>query len=108
MKKLESTDLKVIQALVLYKTGKKVKDICKDLHLDSQILNRNSKELGIKREHGESVRAGKSDSVVRHDAIDILTSEALYWIGFLYADGHIEKDRPRIRLVLSNIDRTHL
>lgn len=108
MKKLESTDSKIIKAIVLYNKGIQVKEICKNLHLDSQVLNRITKENGIKRDHAKTVRKGKSNSIIKDNALDILTSEALYWIGFLYADGHIEKERPRIRLVLSPVDRTHL
>lgn len=108
MKALTGTDPRIIKALELYKNGERVKDICKLLRLDSTTLDREVKAANIKRYHGDSVRKGKTASLVRHDALDVLTSEALYWIGFLYADGHIEKDRPRIRLVLSDVDRSHL
>lgn len=109
MKKLQSTDSKIIQALVLYKAGKQVKDICKELHLDSQILNKFAREAGIKRDHAEAVRKGTSYATIKDDALDILTSDALYWIGFLYADGHIEKTpRTRISITLSEKDKDHL
>lgn len=99
----------MIQAIEMYKSGKAVAPICKELKMDGATLNRFLKELGIKRSMNEAIRRGKSGgALVKHDALDVLTSEALYWIGFLYADGHIEKSRPRICLTLTEGDKLHL
>ncbi len=108
MKKLQITDSKVTEAIVLYKAGKAVRPICDELHIDSMVLRRFLKELGILRTRGEAIRGGKSEAVIKDDVLDILTSDALYWIGFLYADGHIEKDRPRVALTIGEKDKSHL
>lgn len=42
------------------------------------------------------------------NCFDILTPEALYWIGVLQADGHIEKKEYSICLTLHNTDYYHL
>lgn len=102
------TDPRVIQAVEMYKAGKGVKPICKELRMDGATLNRFLVELGLKKTHAEVVRGGKSVAKINDKALDVLTPEALYWIGFLYADGHIEKDRPRISLTVSEVDKGHL
>lgn len=107
-KKLQITDFRVKRAIVLYKSGKAIKPICKQLHMDGQTLRKLLIVGGILRTRGEAVRGGKSNAVVNDAVLDIFTSEALYWIGFLYADGHIEKDRPRVALTLSEVDKHHL
>lgn len=106
--RIQITDDRVQKAIFMYKEGKGTKLICKELKMDGATLNRFLGELGLKKSHGDRVRSGKTDSIVRHDALDLLTSEALYWIGFLYADGHIEKDRPRISITCSEVDKLHL
>lgn len=107
--RIEITDSRIIQAIELYKSGKAVRPICTELKLDGATLLRFIDELGLRRTRAEAVRRGKSgNAVVHHNALDVLTPEALYWIGFLYADGHIEKDRPRICLTIADADRLHL
>src|ERR1700760_688444 len=92
---IKITDERITQAIVLYKSGKAVKPICKELHLDDSVLRKFLDELCIRRTRGEAIRGCKSVGKVNDGALDILTPDALYWIGFLYADGHIPKDRPR-------------
>lgn len=107
-RRINITDPRVIQAVEMYKAGKGVKPVCKELRMDGTTLNRFLVELGLKRTHAEVVRGGKSAAVINDHALDVLTPEALYWIGFMYADGHIPKDRPRISLTLSVEDKSHL
>jgi hypothetical protein len=48
---------------------------------------------------------------LRHDAFDVLTPDALYWCGFLFADGSIARSRqraPSVALVLSERDLGHV
>jgi len=48
---------------------------------------------------------------LNHNAFDVLTDEAAYWVGFLMADGCIyeyKNDAPRIRLELAHKDRAIL
>lgn len=102
------TDLRVQRALVLYKTGKGIKAIRDELHLDENVIKRFLKEEGLLLTASESVRRAKSTALIKDDALDVLTPEALYWIGFIYADGHLAKDRPRIVVGLAEVDKTHV
>lgn len=108
MKKLEVTDSRVQQAIVLYNSGMAIKPIGKLLKMDGEPIRRILTDLGMLRTRSQAVRIGKGVAKLNEDAFDILTPEALYWIGFLYADGHIEKDRPRITLTLQEKDKSHL
>ena len=45
---------------------------------------------------------------INHSVFDELTSEALYWIGLLYTDGHIESKEHSVELVQHNSDILHL
>lgn len=106
--RIQITDSRVVQAIEMYKSGKAVKPICKELQMDGATLLRFLDELGLRRTRSEAIRGCKSIAKINDNALDILSPEALYWIGFLYADGHIPKDRPRISLTLSEIDKDHL
>lgn len=109
MKKLESTDPRIQQALVLYKSGTGIRALCDQFHIDGSVLRRFITEAGLLRTKSEAVRSAKSNAKINDRVLEILTPEALYWIGFLYADGHIEKEpRARISLTLAEIDRGHL
>jgi Mor family transcriptional regulator len=49
--------------------------------------------------------------LVNHEAFDVFTDDATYWIGFLFADGSViqpQKGVPRVQLRLSEIDRGHV
>lgn len=56
---------------------------------------------------GESNEKNRTLSV-NERAFDVLTPEALYWIGFLYADGYIPASRSYIRIALGAVDVGHL
>ena len=48
---------------------------------------------------------------LNHQAFDIVTNDAAYWIGFLFADGSViqqQRGAPQVQLRLSEIDRGHL
>jgi hypothetical protein len=48
---------------------------------------------------------------LNHEAFDIVTNDAAYWIGFLFADGSViqqQKGAPQVQLRLSEVDRGHL
>ncbi len=108
MKVLEITDSRIQESIKLYKLGKTLTYIAKELKVDRNILSKFFKELNILRNRSEDIRKGKSLKQIKDDAFDIFTPETLYWIGFLYADGHIEKDRPRITITLANKDLLHV
>jgi len=48
---------------------------------------------------------------LNHEAFDIVTNDAAYWIGSLFADGSVikqQKGAPQVQLRLSEVDRGHL
>jgi hypothetical protein len=48
---------------------------------------------------------------LRHDALDTLTPDAAYWLGFIFTDGTVQRrkrDSPTIAIVLKKSDREHL
>lgn len=106
---IKSTDLRVQKAIVLYKSGKGIKAIRDELRMDEVVIKKFLKQEGILLTQSQVVQRNKlKGGSVNHEALDVLTPDALYWIGFLYAEGHIEKDRPRISLTISEIDINHL
>jgi|JI10StandDraft_1071094.scaffolds.fasta_scaffold09420_6 hypothetical protein len=108
MKKLQSTDSRVIEAIKLYDSGRAIKPICKLLKMDDRTLRTFLLKENVLRTRSKAIQQSKLQGSINHNIFDDLTPEALYWIGFLYADGHIEKDRPRISVTLSSIDHEHL
>jgi hypothetical protein len=73
--------------------------------------------LAIVRGQGVPTRRTLWRRDLNHEAFDVLTSGAMYWIGFLFADGHIGKKRisssgklksAGITVNLSAKDREHL
>lgn len=92
----------------LYGQGWKIKDISRECKIGNEKTIRILTELGIKKTKAEVMRKNKGVESVRSDAFDILTPDALYWIGFLYADGCIESTRPRLCVDASEVDIEHL
>ena len=108
MKKLQITDSRIQIALERYLQGSTLTQVSSELKVDRNVLARIFKENDLQKSRSELIRKGKGKTEVNDNALDILTPEALYWIGFLYADGHIEKGRPRITLTLQKDDYDHL
>ena len=108
MKKLQITDSRIQIALEKYLQGSTLTQVSSELKIDRNALAKLFKRHDLLKNRSELIRKGKGKTKVKDEALDILTPEALYWIGFLYADGHIEKDRPRISLTLQKEDVVHL
>jgi hypothetical protein len=52
-----------------------------------------------------------SKCLLNHEAFDIITDDAAYWIGFLFADGSVVRERkgaPMVQVRLSEVDRGHI
>lgn len=92
----------------LYLTGLSVQNVADKLETDKGTCRKALIGLGVLRTKQESSRIARGISYVKSDAFDILTLEALYWIGFMYADGFIESKVPVIGLGLANADRAHV
>jgi hypothetical protein len=108
MRKLNLEEPRVQQAVDLYKSGLAIRPICKELNMDGDALSNVLKQLGIYRSRSQAIRNGKGHGQINDHAFSILTPEALYWIGYLFADGHIEKSRPRITITTTKEDEEQM
>lgn len=108
MKRIIYTDENIEQIKTLYKQLVPITEIAKQMNTDKGAVRREIINLGLLRSKSEARRIAMGIKFVRSDAFDILTPEALYWIGFLYADGSIEKNVPTVGVSLAEIDKGHL
>lgn len=108
MKKAEFTQDVIDTIVSMYAQNIRVIDVARHIKTSNVRILDLLSELGLKRTKAESMRRNRGISILDNSVFDILTSDALYWIGFLYADGHIDKDRPRISVTVAEIDRPHL
>jgi hypothetical protein len=82
---------------------------------NNRLLAPTAAELGI---HLETLRqAFKKNNVlydtmivhsVDHCFFDRMTPTAMYWAGFIAADGNVESGKPRVKVELSTKDKSHL
>lgn len=99
----------ISEAIKMYQSGIAIRPICKQLHVDGTTLRNLLIQEGLLRTRAEAVRGGKSDAVIKDNILDLLTPEVLYWIGFIYADGNMEKPpRCRISVTLAEKDKSHV
>lgn len=106
---LEKVSQERIQKVIeLYQQGLPASKIISVVNMTTRTVKTIIERYGIKLNRADLIQKGKNNSKVNHKILDELTPDALYWIGFLYADGHIEKDRPRITLTISSEDENHL
>jgi hypothetical protein len=99
-----------LEAVERYVGGQGATEIAADYGVSNVAI------LGVLRRRGVQVRTNseaQTKHTLRHDALDILTPDAAYWCGFLFADGTIMPPRPGhggggIALVLAERDRDHL
>lgn len=106
--KIQYTEQQIEQILTLYNGGMSVKNVAITTGFGRKaIFNLIKKLVPDKRTlaNGEGQRA-RHGTQMNSEAFDILTPEALYWIGYLYADGGIEAKRPIV--ALGSIDKEHL
>jgi hypothetical protein len=99
---------RVQEVIRLYNEGYTAMNICVTLKMTSRTVKKILEVYGIKKDRASLIQFGKNGSIVNHNILNELTPDALYWIGFLYADGHIEKNKKRINLTLSEVDYNHL
>jgi transposase len=87
----------------LYKSGESPGRIAQQLHVSTPTIYQWLHRLGV-------ILRDLPGSNIRHDAFDEVTPDAAYWIGFLFADGSVDRGRQsrRISVRLSERDRKHL
>lgn len=100
---------KLEKVIELYKQGVAQVVIEKELNLTRKTI----REL-LKEQEGISYRNKSEQWFLRYNTeidescFDELTPETCYWIGLLYADGHINKNEAVVELCLHSNDIEHL
>lgn len=97
------------KVIELYKSGVSQSVIEKELQMTRKTIReliKNSDEHYKTRSEQWLIRYGNN---LDETIFDELNEESLYWIGLLYADGHIRKDKEfSIELTLHSQDYNHL
>jgi len=101
---------KLNKILELYNQGKSQlfieKELCVTRKTIRSLLKINTDIIYRSKSEQHEIRYGTE---IDHNAFDVLTPDSLYWIGMLYADGHIEeKGEASIDLTLHTEDIEHL
>lgn len=76
-----------------------------DRHSLSKALKRHFPDLVVSRRNYNKITGTPLNSKF-FSVID--SEEKAYWLGFLYADGYLKKDKPVIELSLKSSDKEHL
>lgn len=92
----------------LYTEGASISKIASEYGVDRHILSKHIKEklnlTTLKRSYGS-----KSIYTIDENFFNFIdTEEKAYWLGFLYADGYLKKDKPVIELALKYDDINHI
>ena len=86
--------LKLDKVIEFYNEGKSQSYIEKELKMTRKTIRehiKKHKEISYRdKSEQQHIRCGTE---INHNSFDSLTPESLYWIGFLYADGHVRKDK---------------
>lgn len=102
----EETLKKIVE---LYQQGKSQLYIEKTLKVTRKTIRETLKSSDVPYRDKSDQHHIRYNTEVNHQAFDELTPEALYWIGMLYTDGHIDQKREAsIELNLHENDETHL
>lgn len=99
---------KLDQVVILYNQGKSQNSIEKELGLTRKTIRTLLKSKDLKYRDKSEQKFLDYGTELDESCFDTLTPEALYWIGILYADGHLEKEEYSICLTLDNKDKEHL
>lgn len=94
---------KYIEGMELYKDGKSICQISKELS-----INRNRFSQYLKRQGIQVTRKPHKYSINSNIFEVIDTEEKAYWLGFLYADGCMWSSRKSIELGLAEVDKSHI
>ena len=99
------------RAKELYVQGKSLRAIAQELNIDRKKLSKKLKEDGliIRDPNKNSISKSKRVYSLNESVFSNIDSEEkAYWLGFLYADGYINRDRNSIELSLAECDLEHL
>lgn len=102
-------DWKKDKVLELYSQGVSQIEIEEELQMTRKTIRELIKSSDLHYKTKSEQWLIRYSNKLNETVFDKLTPEALYWIGFLYADGHITKERGySIELALKKEDREHL
>ena len=107
--RLKAREQQLKQVIDLYNQGKSQNYIEKHLNLTRKTIRELLKQAGVDYRNKSQQQHLNKKTEINHNAFDELTPEALYWIGMIFTDGHIEQKREAsIDLTLHNEDIEHL
>ena len=98
------------EAKLLYEQGKSLRKISEELNINRKLLSRKLKEDGIiiRDPNKNSISKSKRIHELNETIFEVIdTEEKAYWLGFLYADGYIDKEKG-FELTLKESDYDHL
>ena len=109
LEKKKAREKQLQEVIELYNQGKSQLYIETTLKLTRKTIRELLKEAGVEYRDKSQQQHINNNTEINHHAFDELTSDALYWIGMLFTDGHIEqKKEASIDLTLHNNDIDHL
>jgi len=107
--RLKAREKQLQEVIELYNQGKSQNYIETHLKLTRKTIRELLKEVDVDYRDKSQQQHINRKTVINHNAFDELTPEALYWIGMIFTDGHIEqKHEASIDLTLHNEDIEHL
>lgn len=106
---------------IMYKNGEKIDGIRSFLHCNENLLRSYLKNNGYKRRPRnviigkEKLKASRKHSLIEDYFHNIDTPDKAYWLGFLYADGNVQKRQVKgkdkggqLELTLMEQDKYHI
>lgn len=103
IKEYEQKQIKLRRAEELFYQGMSRTQIAREVRINDNVLAQHFQNIGF------DCNAQARKYFYNEQAFeDITTEEQAYWLGFLYADGAISKERNTIELCLKDSDEEHL
>lgn len=107
--RLKAREKQLQEVIDLYNQGKSQNYIETHLKLTRKTIRELLRSAGVDYRDKSQQQHINNNTEINHNAFDELTPEALYWIGMIFTDGHIEqKKEASVDLTLHNDDIDHL
>lgn len=101
-------DVESAAIVARYQAGETSSAIAASLHISDALVLNTLWRAGVK---ARTQLECHTKLPLRHDALDMLTPDAAYWLGFIFTDGtvnHTRNQSPTVAIVLKKADRNHL
>jgi hypothetical protein len=93
----------------MHESGLTLRECAKRLGWSLHFTRSEAKRLGVLRSPSDrALLWRRARSSIRLDAFRRLDERAAYWLGFLFADGHIPKNTAMVTCELSDKDYSHI